>query len=365
MSLALNGTNGVTYNDGTLQSSAPVGRNLIINGNMRIAQRGTSVTGITSGGHYTTDRFQMYNQNSATYTLEQSTDSPANFTNSTKVTVTTAGSSATASWTSFLQTKLEGQDIALLNAGTSDARTATLSFWVKSSLTGDMPIQLKNNADRQYLTSYTISTANTWEHKTITVTFPTDGTWTTDNSRGLQLTWGLGAGSTYTNGTVDSWQSGLAYYFVTGNTAVGETSGATWQITGIQLEVGTTATDFEHLPYGQQLALCQRYCYVQRNTGSQYVRLPIGYNLTTTASLVIIPYPVTMRAEASFSWIGSFQSTAGGGATGTVAAIISDAGTLNFGSLSFTFSSGTVTVLSLSAVRTTSTDWQTTFTAEL
>jgi hypothetical protein len=261
MSLLLNGTDGVTYNDGTQQSSAPGGKNLIINGDMRIDQRnaGASLTVNTAAAVYSVDRLFTYGQASdGVFTVQQVTDAPSGFINSVKATVTTADASIGASQLYILSQKIEGNNIAHLDWGTANAKTVTLSFWVKSSLTGTFSGSLKNHdGSRAYPFTYTISSANTWEKKTITITGDTTGTWLTTNAVGITLTFTLGSGSSRL-GTANTWNA-ANLDGATGTTEVIATLNATWYITGVQLEVGTTATDFENLQYGTQLAMCQRY----------------------------------------------------------------------------------------------------------
>jgi hypothetical protein len=272
-------------------------KNRIINGDMTIDQRnaGASVA-FSSGTAFGADRFVSYNQTSGAYTIQQVADAPAGFKYSNKITTTTAGSTGTAGWTSFLQQRIEGFNIADLGAGTADAKTVTLSFWVKSSLTGAMPVVFLNDVNRLYATTYTINSANTWEQKTVTVTLSTSGTWNSTNGRGLIVSWGLGSGSTYSTSTVNSWQNLDGLYFVTGSVAVGGTLNATWQVTGVQLEVGSVATSFDYLPYGTELLLCQRYFEVINTAVTTVVQYG-GY--------FGIPYVTTSQAFG----IGSFKVT--------------------------------------------------------
>ena len=259
MSLLLNGTEGVTYNDGTLQSSAPVGRNRIINGNMTIDQRnaGASVS-IDATTSFPVDRFYAVCFTASTgATAQQSTTAPNNYTNSLIITIGT-GQTLAPGDVNFLEQKVEGFNIADLGWGTASASTVTLSFWARSSLTGTFGGALQNSAgNRSYPFTYTISVANTWEQKSITVAGDTTGTWLTTNGVGIRLFWGLGIGSTY-SGTAGAWAASN-YISATGATSVVGTSSATFYITGVQLETGTTATDFENLQYTTQLSLCQRY----------------------------------------------------------------------------------------------------------
>ena len=235
-------------------------RNLIINGAMQVAQRGTSAVTINSGSAtYRLDRFYASGASSAgVYTVEQSTDAPANFKNSLKVTVTTADSSIGSTANYRVQQSLEGQNISHLNYGSSDAQTITLSFYVKSSLTGTFGGRLSNSAlDRSYPYTYTISSANTWERKTVTIAGDTSGTWLDTNGIGIALVWSIGAGSSRL-GTAGAW-AGTRYDGASGQTNIIATNSSTWFITGVQLEVGSNASDFEHRSFGEELGLCQRY----------------------------------------------------------------------------------------------------------
>ena len=237
----------------------PIGRNRIINGAMVIDQRnnGASVTQTTST-QYVTDRFGIYGAVTSKFTGQQSSTAPAGFKNSLLVTSSSAYTVGSAE-PFFLVQRIEGFNTADLDFGTANAKTVTLSFWVRSSLTGTFGGSLINNAyDRSYPFNYTISAANTWEQKSVTITGDTTGTWVgATNGVGLRVHWSLGSGSTY-SGTAGAW-AGAEYYSATGATSVVGTSGATFYITGVQLEVGTTATPFERRLYGQEFINCQRY----------------------------------------------------------------------------------------------------------
>jgi len=242
--------------DGAFQAN----KNLIINGAMQVAQRGTTASGLSSIGFNTVDRF---NGNSATagsfaVTDEQSSDAPAGFNYSRKLTFTTAQTTS-AGTRNQVRHHIEGYNTAHLDWGTADAKTVTLSFWVKSSVTGSMAVAFINQTEtHSYVTDYTVSSANTWEYKTIVVEGPTVGAWNTNNTIGIRLSWDLGSGSTYQTPTSDAWVSGW-YYRTSSSVRPTETLNATWQITGVQLEIGDTATPFEHRSYGDELIRCQRY----------------------------------------------------------------------------------------------------------
>jgi hypothetical protein len=232
-------------------------KNRIINGGQTIDQRNAGASVTPADGAYTLDRWYSRQTTASKYSVQQSSTAPTGFVNSLLVTSLSAYS--VASGDVFTQSQqIEGYNVADLNWGTANAKTVTLSFWVRSSLTGTFGGALANsNADRSYPFTYTISVANTWEQKSITVTGDTTGTWLTTNGIGMRVWIGLGVGSTY-SGTAGAW-AGADYRSATGATSVVGTNGATFYITGVQLEVGSTATSFDYRPYGTELALCQRY----------------------------------------------------------------------------------------------------------
>jgi hypothetical protein len=265
MAMTLDGSNGVTFNDSSLQGAAasPFGlKNRIINGDMRIDQRnaGASVTNSAGATTYTLDRWALYGSQASKFTVQQNAGSvtpPVGFTNYLGVTSLSAYSVG-ASELFIINQRIEGYNIADLAWGTADAKTITISFWVRSSLTGTFGGVLQNSAqNRNYPFSYSISSANTWEQKTITVAGDTSGTWLTTNGIGFRVSFSIGVGSTL-SGTASSW-SATEYYSATGATSVVGTNGATWYVTGVQLEIGSTATPFERRLYGTELAHCQRY----------------------------------------------------------------------------------------------------------
>lgn len=308
MSITLNGDTGITtpmYN-GTISANAVTPsvsmKNRIINGAMVIDQRnaGASVTPTSSA--YTLDRwYALFNQASK-FSVQQNAGSvtpPAGFTNYLGVTSTSAYTVGSTDYLGIVQ-RIEGYNTADLGWGTANAKTVTLSFWVRSSLTGTFGGALVNNAgDRSYPFTYTISSANTWTQASVTIAGETTGTWSATNSTGIQIFFGLGVGSTY-SGTAGSWASTL-YWSATGATSVVGTNGATFYITGVQLEVGSSATSFDYRQYGQELALCQRY-YQQfgNQTGNAGV-FGSGYVDGSTQGRVYSALKVTMRSAPTVS----------------------------------------------------------------
>ena len=281
-------------------------RNRIINGDMRIDQRnaGASVT-CNNNQAYAVDRFYGEDNSDGVFTVQRVADAPTGFINSLKATITTADSSLAATQFAAICQQIEGYNFSDLGFGAAGAQTFTLSFWVKSSLTGAFGGSFRNSSDgRCYPFSYSISVANTWEYKTLTVIGDTTGTWVTDNGIGLKVWWSLGAGSTY-SGTAGAWTSSLIIT-PTGAVSVIGTLNATFQITGVQLEVGTAATPFERRQYGQELMLCQRYYAKFISNGTAYVGIGCGVSESTTSASIIVKYPVAMRASPTAS-----QSTTG------------------------------------------------------
>jgi hypothetical protein len=268
-------------------------KNRIINGAMQIAQRATSVTGATN--YCCTDRYDL-TASTIVWNAAQSTDAPTGtgFRYSTSLTVTTASSASGAY--AYVYHAIEGYNWADLSYGTASAQTSTLSFWVKSSLTGTFGIALRNTGTaRFYTTTYTINSANTWEQKTITITGDTSGTWNTTNGSGIQLFWDLGVGSTYSSTSNNAWSTvGSNYFGVTGATKLGATNGATFYLTGVQLEKGSTATSFDYRPYTTELQLCQRY-YSQAVRGG-YPGSFAAQAYSTAGMTCSLQFPVTMRA---------------------------------------------------------------------
>jgi hypothetical protein len=266
MPVSISGTNGVTFPDSSLQAAAASPytlKNKIINGDFRIDQRnaGASVTASTTGNEiYTLDRWSYYASQASKYTVQQNAAAvtpPAGFTNYLGITSSSAYSITSSDWFTIKQS-IEGFNGSDLGWGTANAKTVTLSFWVRSSLTGTFGGAIRNGTgNRSYPFSYTISAANTWEQKSVTIAGDTTGTWGTDNTTFAQIFFGLGVGSS-NSGTAGAWAAS-GFGSATGATSVVGTNGATFYITGVQLEQNTSATPFERRLFNQELANCQRY----------------------------------------------------------------------------------------------------------
>ena len=288
----------------------------IINGGMVIDQRnaGASVTPAADG--YTVDRWTLYSNSYGSFTIQRNAGSltgtslPTGFQYYLGITSTGVTGTSSTSYGQLTQ-PIEGLNVQDLMWGTANAATVTLSFWVRSSLTGTFGGSLRNAGDtRNYVFSYTINSANTWEYKTITIAGDQSGTWANGNTTGISLRFAYCMGSTYT-GTAGSWGSS-SIFAPTGQVNVLGTNGATFYITGVQLEKGSTATSFDYRPYGTELALCQRYYY----RVSTYT---LGYTWINSISYSpVIKLPVTMRSTPTLDASGNSFSVQSGSA-GTVA----------------------------------------------
>ena len=276
-------------------------KNRILNGQMMIDQRNAGASVTPSVDSFTLDRYKYEASQASKFTIQQNAGSvtpPAGFVNYFGLTTASAVSIGASDYFQIVQI-IEGLNIGDLAWGTANAKTVTLSFWVRSSLTGTFGGSLRNAAvNRSYPFSYTISSANTWEQKSITIAGDTSGTWLTTNGIGIRLTFGFGNGSTY-SGTAGAW-SGSNFQNATGATSVVGTNGATFYLTGVQLEVGSTATSFDYRPYGTELQLCQRYCYVIGGNAT-YEVFCVGQNPNSTLAFCAFTYPVTMRATPTMT----------------------------------------------------------------
>ena len=271
-------------------------RNRILNGDCRIDQRnaGASVTITnTSASTYLLDRWKADVSQASKMSVQQSSVAPAGFTNSllvTSLSAYTVGASEVFAITQII----EGYNIADFAWGSASAQSVTLSFWVRSSLPGTFGIVLENNANnRSYPATYTISAANTWEQKSITIAGETTGTWVVNNGKGLQVKFGLGVGSSL-SGTAGSWAA-ADYWGATGATNVVGTNGATFYITGVQLEAGTVASPFERRDYGRELMMCQRY-FQTISSGERTMARNHGFDLSTVRDQKVFNLPVVMRS---------------------------------------------------------------------
>ena len=237
-------------------------RNIVINGDMRIAQRATSASSLSSSGYHTLDRYISVIDGAGAWTQSRSTTAPTDqgFDTSLKMDCTTADGSLAATDMLVIQQRFEGQMLQYLKKGTSNAESLTASFWVRSNKTGTYICELRDANNTRYISkSYTISSADTWENKTLTFAGDTTGELGNNNGASLYLTFWLAAGSNFSSGTL-----GTSWHTTGANRAVGQVNLADstsneWYITGIQLEVGTSATDFEHLPFDVTTTRCQRY----------------------------------------------------------------------------------------------------------
>ena len=281
-------------------------KNIIINGDMSIAQRGTSFTGLTDDA-YTLDRFQYAlfgSSGHGTYTVSQDTDIPSGqgFATSMKIDCTTADASLASDVAIVLRQRVEGQNLQYLKYGTSNAESLTLSFWIKSNLTGTGIINIFNaNASRHIAATYTIDVTNTWEKKTITFAGDTVSGFTNDIGTSMEVRFYLAAGSNFTSGTLaTSWSSRVATNDAVGITLdVGSSTSNELYITGVQLEAGTTASDFEFLPVDVNLQRCQRYFQTFR--GGVDIEIANGGMGATTSFVGLVSYLVEMRATPTFT----------------------------------------------------------------
>jgi len=281
-----------------------VNRNIIINGAMNLAQRGTSFTTVTDGT-YTLDRFNYRKTNDGEVTITQDSSAPDGFANSLKVDVTTADASLSASQLAFLEYNVEAQDLQRLAFGTSSAKNFTLSFYVKSNKTGTYAVNISqnDNSSKQATLNYTINSANTWERKSLTFTGDTSGVINDDNGIGFLVYWVLAVGSTFTSGgsTSATFQT-----YANANLGAGhavnllDDTANEWFITGVQLEIGQNATEFEHEPFANTLRKCQRYFRTfGGNSGNE--RVAVGFYYSSTGFRTVIPLSPQMRATPTLT----------------------------------------------------------------
>jgi len=306
MTTSIGGTIGVTFPDGSIQATAATGfgfKNRIINGAMVIDQRnaGASVSVGTATETYTLDRWLVYHATAITsnITAQQSTTVPSTGYKNSQVLTNGTTATAAAGDVNVLQQRIEGLNVTDLNFGSATAANVALSFWVRSSLTGTFGVTLSNGAqNRSYVSTYVINAVDTWEQKTVTVAGDQAGTWLTTNGTGLIASWDLGSGTSLET-TAGAWQAGQ-YFRTSACASFINSTGATFYITGVQLEKGLTATNFDVRSYGTELALAQRYYYKVVTTAAAAEALsPSGFVETTTTAYCWTPFTVPMRIAPS------------------------------------------------------------------
>jgi len=291
---------------GSADAGGLTGRNLIINGAMQVAQRGTSQTGITGNGYFQApDRFRFEVNSAGTWSVSQSTTAPDGFSNSYKIDCTTADASlAAGDYVLFMQ-RLEGQDLQHLKKGTASAESVTISFWVRSAKTGTYIVELDDNDNARNINkSFTISAADTWEHKTITFAGDTTGAFDNDNNASLRVIFWLAAGSNFTTGTLaTSWEATNNVDRAVGNVNLADSTSNNWYITGVQLEVGEQATPFEHRSYADELVRCSRYLKQYKST-TLYNQFAFAHTESTTSHSALFTFDPPMRDTPTSVTVG-------------------------------------------------------------
>jgi hypothetical protein len=348
-------------------------RNLFVNGGARIAQRGTSETGVTSSGYKTVDQFKMALTSLGTWTVTQETDAPAGFSNSLKMDCTTADSSPAAGDVCAIDTFIEAQNLQVLEYGSASAVAATLSFYVKSNKTGSGTVSIlqADNSNRCINVSYTISSANTWERKTISLPADASGVINNDTGRGLMIEYWLNSGSTYTGGSAQTtWGSLDNNNRNFANLGIGGSTDDYWMITGVQLEVGEVATAFEHKSYADDLQRCLRYAYVlgSQNVTDNYERFDLGICNSSTSTRIFVKHPVVMRTAPTVSTPDASQWQVSDTMNGYDASALSRMSSVNGPlqtSIQVTHASGATTNRVYILERNNSTSGRITFSSEL
>ena len=314
MALTLHGT----VSDNTAVLSRPNAKPLIINGDMNIAQRATSVTGHTGGGYTTLDRWRFDVNTLGTWTIAQTASGPGDtgLTNSFRVDCTTADASPAAGDYAIYGTRLEGQDVQLFKKGTSSAEKMTVSFWVKSNKTGTYIMEIDDNDNARNINqAYTISSADTWEKKVLTFAGDTTGAFGNDNGDSLRLLWWLGSGSNFSSGSLQTaWAGTDNTKRAVGNVNVGDNTANDWSITGIQLEVGefdaNSIAPFQHESFGDNLSRCQRYLYDPlRGTTHAYGVFCHVTCVSTTVARGVFQLPREMRTLGTVVTSGAIEVT--------------------------------------------------------
>ena len=288
-------------------------RNMIINGAMQVAQRGNQ-TGTTEG--FACDRFNFVDSNtSGVFDLQQSSTSPDGFAKSTRAVVTTAQSSLSSNSTAYFRYKFEGQDLQRLQYGTSSAQKFTLSYYIRSSVTGTFTLSLyHNDANRMNIQTFTINSANTWEKKTHTFVGDTVSGFDNDTAVSLSLHWVMASGTDYKSGSItpNTWNTYASTSFAQGTTGnILSAVSNEFLLTGVQLEVGDTATEFEHRSFAEELQLCKRYFQILFDKGHQY-HANAGFIYNTNAASTQVHFPVEMRTDPTATRVGTLENSSGG-----------------------------------------------------
>ena len=288
--------------DGAFQAN----KNLIINGAQLINQRGDA-TGQSGSGYYGPDRFQTVLSSAGTWSVSQSSTAPDGFGSSFKLDCTTADASLSTGDYLVLYYTFEGQDLQRLKKGTSSAEKSTLSFWIRSNKTGTYQVNMQDQ-DNSRLTgkTYTIDAANTWERKVITFDGDTTGAYTNDANASLNLEWWFAAGSTFTGGAVPtSWEALAQADRAAGlNVNLADSTSNELYITGVQLELGDTATPFEHRSYGDELVLCQRYYIKYGPFVSGHNKIGSGYISSSVNGVIAFSGP-SMRSSPTVNYLSA------------------------------------------------------------
>ena len=319
-------------------------RNIITNGAMNVAQRGTSFTGITASGTYPVDRFLFHVGSLGTWTLTQSTDVPTGqgFAKSIKCDVTTANASPSGTSYARIDQRFEGQDLQRFCKGTANAKNFAVSFWVKSPKTGTHIVQLQDQDNsRNVSKAYTVSSANTWEKKELIIDADTTGAFGNDNGKSLTVAWWLSAGTDYKSGTLaTSWVSPTNANRIVGQVNVADNTANNFYLTGVQLEVGSQTTSFEHRSFGEEMSLCERYFQVMAQGDSHYLTNCMFYSNTVQTG--VINFKTQMRTTPTLYQVAvnsgyviyhnssgdSFNSFTGGTALSQDAGAIYNSGTI-------------------------------------
>jgi hypothetical protein len=306
---------GNAYSDGALSN-----RNLIINGAMQVAQRGASASGVSASGYYTCDRWNYHRDGSEVITLSQESDAPADFKYSQKILVTTADTDIPVSSLMRLEQRIEASSLRFINQGTASAKQLTVSFWVKSNKTGSFAVGLFNDNNGATISqAYTINASGVWEYKTVTFVADTSVSTlsATDNATGLRLWFPLASGTNFNSGTSNVWSTSASHRAVGQSVNLFDATNNYWQITGIQLEVGDTATPFEHRSFGEELARCQRYYWNSYEdvadvggSGADGALYAVCGPVTSDRYFTEIQFPTQMRAQPTLTYYGGRDGVA-------------------------------------------------------